>query len=262
MKRTEKGIVLVLVLWALVLLMVIVSAVSSSVHTESTLAHHQLDQTRFRALADAAFYYGAARGYDRDVEMNWRTDGTSYEWRFNEVDMEIRLLKEAQRLDLNQVNAQQLNLLLEALEVDPDRQGSIIDAILDWRDEDSLHRLNGAEDDDYHEAGLPYGAKDAPFTTVDELGLVLGIDAELKARLLPYLMVSRTGKGRRAAMLPGAFGSLLDSRGGNGLWVLVTVKTDRQPYYAEALVSQSQDRLRLVEINYGVSPAGWPLIEE
>ena len=60
MKGRQQGIVLVLVLWMLVLMLVIVSAVSSTVHTESTLAHNQLDQTRFRALADAAFYYGAA----------------------------------------------------------------------------------------------------------------------------------------------------------------------------------------------------------
>ncbi|MES9942448.1 MAG: hypothetical protein ABW104_19080 [Candidatus Thiodiazotropha sp. 6PLUC2] len=262
MKGRQQGVVLVLVLWMLVLLLVIVSAVSSTVHTESTLAHNQLDQTRFRAVADAAFYYGAARGYDRDVEMAWNSDGEPYEWQFNGVDMEIRLLKESELIDLNRATAQQLRALLEELEVDPDLHESLIDAILDWRDRDSLHRLNGAEDDDYREAGKAYGAKDAPFTTVDELGLVLGIDADLKTRMLPYLTVGRSGPRQKASPLSGGFGTSLGTAAKNGIWVLVTIATDKQPYYAEALVRQSKDRLRLVTIDYGVSSAAWSLIEE
>ncbi|MES9861110.1 MAG: hypothetical protein ABW157_09015 [Candidatus Thiodiazotropha sp. LLP2] len=262
MKGRQQGIVLVLVLWMLVLMLVIVSAVSSTVHTESTLAHNQLDQTRFRALADAAFYYGAARSYDRDVEMTWKPDGEPYEWQFNGVDMEIRLIKENQLIDLNRATAQQLRALMETLEVDPDLHETLVDSILDWRDRDSLHRLNGAEDDDYLEAGKPYGAKDAPFTTVDELGLVLGIDADLKTSMLPYLTIGSSGRRQKASPLSGGFGASSGVRSRNGVWVLVTIPTDRQPYYAEALVRRSKDRLRLVTIDYGVSSAAWPIIEE
>jgi general secretion pathway protein K len=45
----------------------------------------------------------------------------------------------------------------------------LVDAILDWRDEDDLHLVNGAEDPDYKAAGLPYGAKDGPFDSLEEL---------------------------------------------------------------------------------------------
>jgi general secretion pathway protein K len=263
MMSRQNGIVLVVVLWALVLLLVIVSGVSSSVHTESTLAHHQLDQTRLRALADAAFHQGAARGHDPDLETAWKADGEPHEWRFDGVDMVIRLEKENLRLDLNQANAHQLKELLERLEVDPDRQSEIADAILDWRDKDSLHRLNGAEDKDYHDAGKPYGAKDSPFTSVDEIGLVLGIDPQLKMKMLPYLMLANPGNVGQTSALPGNFGA---SRGvgaaGRGLWVLVTIPTARQPFQAEALVRQSKDRFRLVRINYAVSSAPWPYYEE
>ena len=34
--------------------------------------------------------------------------------------------------------------------------------------------LNGAEDADYEAEGLPYGAKDGPFQSVEELRQVLG----------------------------------------------------------------------------------------
>jgi general secretion pathway protein K len=262
MRLRQQGVVLVLVLWALVLLVVVVSAVSSSVHTESTLAHHQLDQARFRAVADAAFYYGAARGFDPDAEHAWSVDGEPYEWHFNGVDLEIRLIKERLRIDLNQATAQQIKVILDALEIDPERQGGLTDAILDWRDKDSLHRLNGAEDEQYQEAGRPYGAKDAPFTTVDEIGLVLGFDAQLKNRLLPYLSVSSASAQIKFSPLSVGFGVASGVRVGNGLWVQVFMPTERQPYLAEALVRQSGDRLSLDKINYRVSPATWPFLED
>jgi general secretion pathway protein K len=65
-----------------------------------------------------------------------------------------------------------------------------VDAILDWRDEDDLRLLNGAEDPDYDAAGRPYGAKDGPFDSVEELQQVLGFDRVLYQALAPALTVS------------------------------------------------------------------------
>jgi len=49
--------------------------------------------------------------------------------------------------------------------------------------------LNGAEDSAYAAEGLPYGAKDGPFPSVEELRQVLGVTPELYARLAPELTV-------------------------------------------------------------------------
>jgi hypothetical protein len=109
---------------------------------------------------------------------------------------------------------------------------------------------------------MPYGAKDAPFTSVDEIGLVMGIDADLKTRLLPYLSVGSVVGRSSASPLSMGFGGASSSGLKRGLWVLVKVLRQKQPYYAEALVRQSKDRLRLDKINYGVSSAAWPLDDE
>ncbi|MCU7904594.1 MAG: general secretion pathway protein GspK [Candidatus Thiodiazotropha sp. (ex Epidulcina cf. delphinae)] len=261
----QRGIVLVLVLWTLVLLMTIVSAVSSSVHTESTLAHRQLDQARSRALAEAAFHYAAARAFDPDSEMAWEADGQPHGWRFDGVEMVIRLQKEQERLDLNGATAQQLDRLLQFVEVDDEVRDGLVDAILDWRDSDSLHRLNGAEDEAYRLAGMPYGAKDAPFTTPDEIGLVLGMTPQLQERLMPHLTltVSRGSGLKPSRVLPGGFG--MDA--GNhaqmtGIRVLVEIPGEQSPFLAEAVVTRSKDRLRFITVNYAVSPTAWPVFEE
>ena len=71
----------------------------------------------------------------------------------------------------------------------------LADAILDYLDEDSLRRANGAEDVDYGRAGLGHGAADGPFQTVDELRRVLGMRREWFEEMRNAVTVfSATGK--------------------------------------------------------------------
>ena len=67
---------------------------------------------------------------------------------------------------------------------------AIAGAIVDWRDGDDLTQpMGGAEDPQYAAAGLPYGAKDAPFDTVAELEQVLGMPRTLFERAAEHLTV-------------------------------------------------------------------------
>jgi general secretion pathway protein K len=54
-----------------------------------------------------------------------------------------------------------------------------VDSILDWVDENNFHRLNGAENDYYGSLPEPYGAKNGPMDTVEELLWVKGVSAGL-----------------------------------------------------------------------------------
>jgi len=55
----------------------------------------------------------------------------------------------------------------------------IMDSILDWKDEDNLRRLNGAEDSYYESLPAPYKAKNGNFDTLEELLLVRGVTPEI-----------------------------------------------------------------------------------
>jgi len=56
---------------------------------------------------------------------------------------------------------------------------TIADSILDWRDQDNLHRFNGAEDDYYLTLSPPYECKDDLFDSVEELRWVKGMTEEI-----------------------------------------------------------------------------------
>jgi general secretion pathway protein K len=202
---SEQGIALVLVLWVIALLTVMALGLTAAQRTESTLTANALDGARFRAAADAGIAYAilnllapqtqdlnAAAAPARSVAgqpQEWLPDGSPRPWTFAEVPLSIAVSNEASRIDLNHADAKTLTALLMVLDVPENEATALADRILDWRDPDDLVGLNGAEDPDYAAEGLPYGAKDGPFSSVEELRQVLGVTPELYTRLAPELTV-------------------------------------------------------------------------
>ena len=209
----DRGIALVLVLWVIALLTVMALGLTAAQRTESTLTANALDGARFRAAADAGIAYAVlhllapppldlggapggvpglaqarATGADGQAQ-EWLPDGSPRPWTFAEVPLAISVSNEASRIDLNAADVNVLTALLLVLGVAEDQAAALADRILDWRDPDDLVGLHGAEDSDYAAAGLPYGAKDGPFTSVEELRQVLGVTPDLYARLAPELTV-------------------------------------------------------------------------
>lgn len=83
------------------------------------------------------------------------------------------------KLNLNKVSIDQLKDLFLDSGVDVSDVDIIVDSIMDWRDTNDLHMLNGAEEDYYRSLEKPYSCKDGPFDSVEELLLVRGMTAEI-----------------------------------------------------------------------------------
>ena len=133
------------------------------------------------------------------TEAVWVPDGLPRTLVFDGSELTVTLYNEFSRLDLNTATREQLATLIELAQgeagFDEAQRDALADAILDWRDADDLTQLNGAEDGDYEAAGLPYGARDEPFQSVDELQQVLGMPRALFQRLAPDLSVdNETGE--------------------------------------------------------------------
>ena len=81
------------------------------------------------------------------------------------------LVDEASKLNLNTATRE----MLEAL---PGMTAELAAAIIDWRDSDSEASPDGAESENYLRRDPAYACKDAPFETLEELRLVMGMDLE------------------------------------------------------------------------------------
>jgi general secretion pathway protein K len=91
----------------------------------------------------------------------------------------VRIENESGKININYADESLLKIMLDSFELDDMEKRDIVDSILDWRDADNLHRLNGAEDDYYRSLPDPYDCKDGPFDSIEELLLVKGVTSEL-----------------------------------------------------------------------------------
>lgn len=186
--RREAGAALMLVLWLIALLTALIGAFALTARVEALQGKVLSGGVRAQELARAGMEYALVRLADTDPRTRWLPDGREYPWRFPGGEVELSIVDETGKVDLNQAGQPLLSALMQALGTERARAEQVSAAILDWRDADPLTQVNGgAEDPDYAAAELPYGAKDAPFETVAEVEQVLGMDPALYALLEPYL---------------------------------------------------------------------------
>ncbi|HTI62634.1 MAG TPA: type II secretion system protein GspK [Gemmatimonadaceae bacterium] len=107
------------------------------------------------------------------------------------VDVVARDLGE--KLNIDQANETELQTFFSFLLGDYSKATQLAQAIMDWRDADSIPRPSGAERDAYIKAGMLALPTNTPFRDVDELQHVMGMTAETYAAVAPYLTTRGTG---------------------------------------------------------------------
>lgn len=200
-----RGAALVLVLWLIALLTAMVGAFALSARVEAMQGSVLRSSAQAQEYARAGVEYALARLQSGPAQARWQPDGRRYRWQFGDAQVEIRIIDESGKVDLNAADAELLAALARAVGAAQGQDARIAAAIVDWRDEDNLASPGGsAEDSDYAAAGLPYGAKDAPFESLGELRLVLGMDAQLYRRLLPNVTLFSGRPRPESQFAPGA----------------------------------------------------------
>ncbi len=189
-KAGMRGAALLLVMWLIVLLTALVGAFALTAkieHLQGRVLHRGLIAQQ---AARAGIEYAIHRVEVNDSRRQWLPDGRDYPWRFDDVELTIRITDESGKVDLNQADATLLTMLFTVLGSEQADAARVAGAILDWRDPDPLTQPSGgAEDPDYASAGRAHGAKDALFESVAEVEQVLGMTPELYAKAEPYLTV-------------------------------------------------------------------------
>ncbi len=201
--RGRRGIALLSVLWVLTLLALMASTFTRTARTETNLARNLLENAKAEALADAGVYLATVKLVEPVVEGGWSIDGQVHTMHLGDGEIRVSIADEGGKIDLNLASEDLLRALFRAAGLDGQDGTALADAIVDFRDPDHLHRLNGAEDNHYSAAGLEHGAKDGPFDTVDELRQVIGMTPQLYRQIAPVVTVfSRRPVPNRATAPP------------------------------------------------------------
>ena len=198
LRRRQSGIALIVVLWALALLTALAASVTFTQRTEVQLNRSLLAQVEARQLARAGVNYAVYMLQLTDQEQAWEMDGESRPFRFGEHLIRVAVFEEQGLIDLNRAEADLLAKAFAAVGLDVATADALLDVIDDWKDEDDVHRLHGAESPEYRAAGYSYGPFNGPFRDLSELRLVYGMNADLFVRLRDLLTVD---SGRSAVKL-------------------------------------------------------------
>ena len=187
--QRQRGVAFLVVLWVIALVAILLGSFAVVARTENLQARHLLDGTRARYAAEAGINLASWALRLPDMEARWVPDGRPYTFAFGEAKVEVSIHDESGKIDINVANTDQLQRLFESVGLELEEAEILAARVEDWRDPDDLTLPNGAEKADYDRAGLSYGPANAPFTTVEEVQQVLGMDYELFSKLEPAITV-------------------------------------------------------------------------
>jgi len=183
--RNERGFVLIIVLWTVGLLALIGNVLVANARQEAQLTTTLRDQSVGRAAAD-----GVLSETIMDILKGIKT--VSGQRQFANVPIELTVRDLSGRLNPNIAPNATIKAVLAQIGVPVDRAKRLAAAIVDWRTPGLAPTALGTKADQYVAAGFSYGPPGAPFETLDELGLVLGMDATVLAALKPHLTLWST----------------------------------------------------------------------
>ena len=208
-----RGIVLLMVLWVIVLLTVLVASYVQSASTEGQQARFMLNTTQARYAAEAGMHRAIFELYNPTTEMRWKADGRPYEIDFDGAKVNIEILDETGKIDINQGDQKLLAAMFTRAGLEPLRAEKLAGAVVDWRDQDEVISPNGAEKGEYISAGLKIGPRNQYFVTVSELQQVLGMDYDLFQRIEPMVTINGSSVVNLSSAQAGALGAAFEQMG-------------------------------------------------
>ncbi len=205
MRRGDRrGVALMLVLWLIIVLGVVATAIAAASHADATLIWNLRARATGRYAAESgiavamrqleALLLGAASTDERarafqDVDRHFDDlrDVPVGSGRFGIAVVDLNA-----RMDLNHSDAAMLRAFFAQF-TDGARAERAAAALADWIDADDLTRPGGAEAREYVAAGSPYLPRNAPLNRLDDLAHLLAVGDTLAAAVAPYVTVDGDG---------------------------------------------------------------------
>jgi general secretion pathway protein K len=183
---SERGFVIIAVLWILVALSTL--AMIFSVYLSNSARALGVTDTGIAkdALVSASLELTAYQLLLTDEKS--RPAQGSFRFRLDNAEVLVTFTSEAARVDLNAAPKEIIANLFEVLGAQQQAAAEVAERIVGWR----TAPKNGAANDEealYLASGLTYSPRQAPFAHVNELSLVLGVTPAIVERVLPFVTV-------------------------------------------------------------------------
>lgn len=263
----QRGVAMIVVLWMIMVMMTLAAGLLYSTRTETSMVDFARRTAHARALADSATHFTVMQLFLPSKEREIKLGGAPFTWQYDGAKVEIRVIGENGLIDINYASRPLLQGILALAGLEEEEAETLLDALEDFRDVDDLKRLHGAEDNDYKDEGLPFGAKDAPFERIEELQQVLGMTPRLYTALTRFLTVNSGARGINPMLAPRQTLMLLaegdaekvdayirEREEAEGAWV--------QPSFGGAFIDPSQQPLYRIQLKVFMDETAPPYFEE
>ncbi len=267
MRNKQSGVAMIVVLWMIMVMMTLAASLLYATRTETSMVDYARRSAQARAVADAAAHYTVLQLFLPNKERELKLGGAPLLWEYEGMKAEIRVVGENGLIDINYASRPLLQLIFEQAGLDEQSTQNMLDILEDFRDVDDLKRINGAEDGDYKNAGLLFGAKDAPFERIEELQQVLGMTPQLYQAMTRFLTVNSGAAGINPMLAPRQMLLLLAEGDAAKVDAYMLQREDSdgqyvQPDFGGAFIDASQQPLYRMQIRVYTDETAPPYFEE
>jgi general secretion pathway protein K len=183
----QRGIALLVVLWACTLLAILLGGFATLARTEATQTRYLATRAQLRYLAEA----GVSRALAEITAKNgggWIGDGRTYGLSIDGQRVEVRIVDDLGKVDINTADPAVLRNLFVAAGLDAGAASTLADNVRESRDPTgAFNREEGTQR--YAQAGLTQGPRYSDFSMPDEIQSVLGMTPALYRTIAPLLTV-------------------------------------------------------------------------
>ncbi len=185
----ERGFALVIVLWTIVLITLIVTAMTASGRSEVRQAAALRSAAVARAAADGAMDEAIFRLADGE----WDATSGPHTLQIGSTAVQVEVEDEAGKPGLNGIPSDMMTALLREVGVPQAQAAALTAAMEDFTQGAIGPSARTAATVPYAAVGLPYGPPQQIFRSMDEVGMVLGMTPDILARLAPHVSAVKFG---------------------------------------------------------------------
>ena len=188
-RANQRGVALLLVLWACTLLAILLGGYAALARTEGLQARYEFAQTQAHYAAEAGLMRAVYGLQNPDLKQRWIGDGRTYPFRYDNATIVVTAVDEGGKVDLNSATPDVLQALFQAAGMQLAPAKALADNVVDWRNQVSIIGAAETQRAAYAAAGRDYGPRHGPFASIEELQMVLGMTPAVYRTVAPVVTI-------------------------------------------------------------------------